>query len=136
MHGNPRKGQSDKLDINQLLEPQGLPFNWRSNRGNYIKEREQALSRRIGFTSCFLCNCYHHSFYMCSSYRFSSALSRQGTDSTLGSGDVFCSKMREEGIVSNCFHSHYNAVNDGWGEPVVSAALLLTHTLYYSIKCS
>lgn len=56
LHNNVRKslkGRSDKGEINQLVDPEGLSFNLRSNKDTISKEREQAFICRIGFTSCF-----------------------------------------------------------------------------------
>lgn len=56
LHNNARKsmkGRSDKVEINQLVDAQGLAFNLRSNRETISKEMKQAVIFRIGFTSCF-----------------------------------------------------------------------------------
>lgn len=47
------KGQSDKGEINQLVDLQGLRYNLRSNKGATSKEMEHTLVCRIGFTFCF-----------------------------------------------------------------------------------
>lgn len=47
------KGQSDKVEVNQLGDPQGLHLNLRSNKENLLRENEQKFTCGICFTFGF-----------------------------------------------------------------------------------
>lgn len=121
------KGRSDKVEINQLVGPQGLRFNLRSNKETTSKEREPTLDGKIGFTFYFSVTAILPRVAVlpvpCLSFHAACYLVR-GMTPHRELKHLFGSKTSEAGIVSKCFHSHHNAYSLWWMEVHVSAALL------------